>query len=387
MIIAQLIFWIPLAALFYSYLVYPVLLNFLARNKESNKTVYSFEELPPLSILIAAHNEEHVIEEKLRSIFGSHYSNDKLEVFVGSDASIDRTDEIVESLGKEYGNLHLEKFTSRTGKINIINKLVSLSTNPIIVITDANVMFNEETLHELVKHFANKQIALVDSHMMHKGSHKTGASSGESFYVRQEVKTKNHEGVLWGTMMGPFGGCYAVRKEYFHNVPGNFLVDDFYINMKALEMGGKAISELNAEVYEDVSHKPKVEFNRKVRIATGSFQNLFVFFKLLFRPGAIGFSFFSHKVIRWLGPVFFLCMFFSSCVLAYEYPLFAYIFWIEILMLIIIPIDYLFYIIGIHFKVIHILRYFFFTNLAVFIGMLKAIGGVSSSVWEPTKRQ
>src|ERR1035438_336591 len=104
MVIAQLIFWIPLVALIYSYLVYPVLLNVLSRNKEPNKTIYTYDELPALSILIAAHNEEHVIEEKLRSIFNGHYPGEKLEVFVGSDASTDKTNGIVENLCKEYSN-------------------------------------------------------------------------------------------------------------------------------------------------------------------------------------------------------------------------------------------------------------------------------------------
>ncbi len=387
MIIAQLIFWISLGLLIYSYLLYPQLLNLLAGSKKSNSIVYSYEELPNVSILIAAHNEELVISEKIESIYSGNYPVDKIEVFVGSDASTDKTNEIIEELSKEYKTLHLEAFLERTGKVKIINKLTELSNHPILVITDANVMFAENTLQELLKHFANKEIALVDSHMMHKGTGKPGAAVAESFYVRQEVIAKHKEGVLWGSMMGPFGGCYALRKDYYHNVPGSFLVDDFYINMRVLEKGGKAISEMNAMVYEDVSHKPKVEFKRKVRIATGSFQNFFAFFFLLFRPGKISFCFFSHKAIRWFGPVLFLAIFISSFAVAYQIPFYAYVFWGEIFLLFLIPIDYLMYKIGVHFRIMHIVRYFFFTNLAVFIGMFKAIGGGSTGVWEPTKRQ
>lgn len=387
MIIAQLIFWISLAALVYSYLLYPLLLNLLARSKKADDKLFTFDELPNLSILVAAHNEELVIEDKLKSIFNSNYPIEKLEVLVGSDASTDRTDEIVNDLSKQYTNLRLVVFPERSGKINIINKFVELAANPIVVITDANVIFDKNTLFELAKHFAGKDIALVDSHMMHKGYKGKISSYGESFYVKQEVRAKNREGILWGAMMGPFGGCYAIRKEYFQPVPGNFLVDDFYINMKMLEKGGKAISELNAIVYEDIVHKPQVEFRRKVRIATGSFQNLFVFFHMLFRPGAISFCFFSHKVIRWLGPILFMCIFFSSCYIAYQHPLFAYIFWGEIFLLVLTPVDYILNSMGMRIRLLHVLRYFFFTNLAVFIGMFKAFGGVSSSVWEPTKRQ
>ena len=387
MIITKLIFWLSLSALLYSYIGYPLILNIMARMKPVKNTAGTIDKYPQVSILIAAHNEELVIEEKLKSIFSGSYPIEQLEVFVGSDASTDKTDEIVNNLAKEFQNLHLVGFAGRTGKIGIINKLVELSKSPILIITDANVIFDNNTLVQLINNFNDKQIALVDSHMMHRLSNQSGASMGESFYVKQEVATKYNEGKLWGTMMGPFGGCYALRREYFKNVPSNFLVDDFYINMKVLEQGGKAVSEINALVYENISHKPTVEFKRKIRIATGSFQNLFAFFTLLFRLSAVSFCFFSHKVIRWFGPIFFLGIFFTCFAIAYESPFFAYIFWIEMLMLILIPIDYMLHYIGIHIRFMHILRYFFFTNLAVFIGMFKAIGGVSSSVWEPTKRE
>jgi hypothetical protein len=91
-------------------------------------------------------------------------------------------------------------------------------------------------------------------------------------YISREVLIKQHESILWGTMMGPFGGCFAIRSELYEPVPKNFLVDDFYINMKVLEKGYQCINNLNALVFEDISNNLSDEFKRKVRISTGNFQ-------------------------------------------------------------------------------------------------------------------
>ncbi len=382
----QYILWISVVAVLFSYVIYPVLLRLLAIGKKNNSIVYDTTSLPNVSILIAAHNEEKVIEEKLKSIFESNYPIDKLEVLIGTDNCTDRTEELITSLATRYTNLKLVSFKMRTGKVRIINQLVTQAIHPLLIITDANVIFDKETLFHLVKHFKNTEIALVDTNMLHKGFKKEGISYEESFYIRGEVGSKYIEGILWGTMMGPFGGCYAFRKEYFSPVPENFLVDDFYINMKVLEKGGKAINEVKAIVFEDISNDIREEFRRKIRIATGSFQNLFVFKHLLLRFNALSFSFFSHKVLRWLCPIFFILIYATSLLLVNYSQCYHSAFYIESMILVLIPLDYFLQKTGVHIRLLRLLRHFFFMNLAIFAGMLKAIAGVKTSIWEPTQR-
>ena len=385
-LLSQYIFFIGLGAIMFSYIIYPLLLQLLAAGKKPNQELYTLADLPSLSILIAAHNEEKVIEEKLLSIFNGNYPLEKLEVFVGSDNSSDKTNEIVMALSRQYPSLKLVAFTQRTGKVKIINQLAATAKNPILIITDANVIFEKETLVRVAEHFKNPSVGLVDTNMLHKGLKKEGISHEENFYIRGEVSNKYNEGKIWGTMMGPFGGCYAVKKEYFSPVPENFLVDDFFINMKVLEKGGKAITEVNALVYEDVSNDIKVEFRRKIRIATGSFQNLFYFLPLLFRFNAVSFCFFSHKVLRWFGPSFLLLIYICSFILGRHNEFYVCAFLAENGILVLIGLDYILQKAGIHIHLLRLMRHFFFTNLALFIGMFRAIGGVSSSVWQPTQR-
>jgi cellulose synthase/poly-beta-1,6-N-acetylglucosamine synthase-like glycosyltransferase len=395
MIYLKIIFWISFIALAHTYIIYPVLLKLLAfsRSKipsftDPNETEKRKNEVNAVSILMAAYNEEKVIKEKLDSIFSSDYPKDKIEVIVGSDASTDRTNEIV----RRFPGVQLVEFKERSGKVKIINHLKTLAKNGILLLTDANVMFDKETIRELTKHFIDPAIALVDSNMINTNLKGKGVSKAESTYIRGEAGLKQDEGKVFGMMIGPFGGCYAVRKNFYENVPENFLVDDFYINMKVLEKGGKAISEVNARVYEEVPTDWKVEFRRKIRIATGSFQNLFVFLPLLFKFNTLSFCFFSHKVLRWKGPFIMIVLYLINLFIIlritnfHELRMEKYliIFALQNLLPILLIFDLILTSLHLHFPPIRLVTHFLTTNLAILIGFFRYLGGVRSSIWQPT---
>ncbi|MEK6615756.1 MAG: glycosyltransferase [Bacteroidota bacterium] len=395
MLLFQIIFWISLLSLLHTYLLYPLLLKILALGKKNNQNIFGKNELPAVSILVPAYNEEQVITEKIESIINSDYAHDKIEILIGSDASTDKTNELVDSLNKKYGNVHLVNFPSRSGKIKIINHLKSLAKHDILILTDANVMFNRNTIFELVKHFSNPEIALVDSNMINTGLQKKGISKAENTYIRGEAGIKNDEGKIFGMMMGPFGGCYAVRKNFYSTIPENILVmDDFYINMKVLEHGGKSISETKAEVYEKIPDDWKVEFKRKVRIDAGNFQNLKAFFHLLFRFNTLSFCFLSHKVLRWLGPLFMIALYITNFLILiritnmHEVRIEKYFifFSLQNLLPVFFIFDLLLSSLKIYFPVARLVTHFLSANLALLIGFFKFLGGVKSSVWQPTKR-
>lgn len=399
MLALQIIFWVSLVALAHTYVVYPLLLKLLSLfSSPLPPSSGGQNSQQPVSVLIAAYNEEKAIKEKLESIFNSDYPKDKIEVIVGSDASTDRTNELV----RGFPGIQLIEFKGRSGKVKIINHLKTLAKHDILILTDANVMFDKNTLQELTKHFSDPKIGLVDSNMQNINQQK-GISRAESTYIRGEVGIKNNEGKVFGMMMGPFGGCYAVRKSFYEPVPENFLVDDFYVNMKVLEKGGKAISEINAKVYEEVPTEWKIEFKRKIRIATGSFQNLKAFFHLLFRFNALSFCFLSHKVLRWLGPIFMTGLYLSNLLIAWwifmsemlftfpgEFTLHLHGFQIFFILQNVLPLLLIFDLIlsslRIHFAPTRLVTHFFTTNLALLVGFFKFLGGVQSSIWNPTKR-
>ncbi|PLX06206.1 MAG: hypothetical protein C0596_17150 [Marinilabiliales bacterium] len=198
---------------------------------------------------------------------------------------------------------------------------------------------------------------------------------------------KHNEGKLWGTMMGPFGGCFAIRRELYSPVPINFLVDDFYICMKVLEKGYKSVNNVDAIVLEDVSNNLSDEFRRKIRIATGDFQNLWEFKKLLWPPfTGLSFSFLSHKILRWLTPLFMILSYGLNLLLAFYYDFYLYMFIAYNFIYILLITDFLLKKIKIHNVFLRFITHFMSMNLALLIGMIKAMKGVKTNVWKPTKR-
>jgi cellulose synthase/poly-beta-1,6-N-acetylglucosamine synthase-like glycosyltransferase len=385
--ILEIFFWICLLLVFHSYVLYPFILELLAKNIPANKIVYNnVQELPFFSILISAFNEQDVIRDKVESIYKCNISHDKFELIIGSDNSSDATNEILTELSKNYSNLIFLPFNTRQGKGNVINQLIGIAKGEIVVLTDANVMFDNNTLFELIKHFKNNKIGLVDTNMVNIGLKKEGISIQEKAYISREVKIKHNESKVWGTMMGPFGGCFAIRKALYEKVPSNFLVDDFYLNMKVYEKSYLAINNMNALVFEDVSNNIKEEFRRKIRIATGNFQNLAHFKAFLFHnlPG-LSFCFISHKVIRWITP-FLLIIAMIMLVLLLNIDLYRILLFLGIMSMLIPILDYLLKKINVHVLIFRFISHFYAMNLALLIGFIKYLKGVDTNVWKPTKR-
>lgn len=387
MILLQLIFWICLFLVFYSYIIFPVILQLLARKTDVNPQTFTADDVPAVSVLIAAYNEESVIEEKISSLLKCDYPNEKLEILVGSDASSDRTNTILKKLADANPSLYLSLFEERVGKPGIINRLAKKAGGEILVITDANVMLEHNTLFELVRYFRSEQIGLVDSMLISTGIKSGGISLQERFYTNREVNIKHHESLLWGTMMGPFGGCYAVRKSLYTPVPDHFLVDDFYINMAVLEQGAECISNLQARVYEDVSNNPGEQFKRKKRISAGNYQNMQRFFPMLYKGrGGTGFCFFSHKIVRWIVPFLVLMTLASSLILGVHSLLYLIMALLQLMVLLIPIIDHILRKIGIQSIPLRFISHFVLMNIAILAGFFRFLGGIKNNVWQPTSR-
>jgi cellulose synthase/poly-beta-1,6-N-acetylglucosamine synthase-like glycosyltransferase len=370
----------------YTYIIFPGLLAILAGEKKL-VTNHTNTELPGVSIIISAYNEETVIQEKLESILNSDFPKSKYEILIGSDSSNDDTCGIVRSLLPENSNIKLSEFKERRGKPSVINDLIDTSVYPIIILTDANVIFEKSTIKNLVRHFKDERMGLVGANILNKGMKRDGISIQEKSYIERENLIKYREGILWGTMMGPFGGCFALRKILFEKVPEGFLVDDFYISMNILKKDYKCVNDLEAICFEDVSNDILQEYKRKSRISAGNFQNLKYFKKYLFRPfSPIGFCFISHKVLRWMTPFFIIISLVSLIVLSFYDRIYLLLLIGEILLLFTPLIDWMVRKIGFHFKFLRFVSYFSFMNLALLRGFFKFIGGIDSGVWTPTKR-
>lgn len=398
-LLAAIAFWSGLFLLAHSYVGYPLLLSLLARGRSLPAVDPGPEsKLPEVAVLLSAYNEESVIEETLESILASDYPADKLTVWIGSDGSTDRTHEILGRFARIFPQLEVSVFGGRNGKIRIVNRLAEKAlarfadpASAVFVLCDANVTWNPSLLRRCAERLRDPEIGLVGAVVRDRNRSHQGIGDQEEAYVGMENLTKYREGVLWGNMMGAFGACYAMKARLFRPVPASHLVDDFYQTMQVIGREKMAVVDLGALCYESVSTEIDEEFRRKSRIATGNFQNLHRYLPL-YLPGTGGwansFAFWSHKGLRWLGPVLLGISGVSLLVLAGSAPFYRWLLAAGVVLLAGCGIDAILARSGSRFQArgLRFVRYFLVMNAALFHGMVRFLRGPKGSVWEPTRR-
>jgi cellulose synthase/poly-beta-1,6-N-acetylglucosamine synthase-like glycosyltransferase len=336
-----------------------------------------------VAVLIAAYNEESVIEEKLMSILNHIPSELQIDIYIGSDASSDHTDEIVKNVSTNYPNVHLTRFSGRTGKAAIINTLAKEKNHDIFILTDANVIFSTYTLAELLIPFDDEKVAMVCANIQKTPKGDSTFEALEKTYIDRENRIKQLESDLWKIVIGAEGGCYAIRRKDFIEIPKNFFMDDFFMTMQVIENKKHIVFQQQAVCYEDIPDHATEEFKRKKRISIGNFQNL-ARFKHLLNPtkGAVSFAFFSHKVLRWFTPFFLLALIICSGLLSLQFNFMLPIFCVQVFFLLSPWLSNFQIRIPLLSSIIH----FFSMNIALFLGFLSYVRGVKSSIWEPTSR-
>lgn len=412
--VLQILIWFLVFLIAYTYLIYPYLLGIWAKKKLNNNIlatescICTPSQIPSVVVIMAVYNEEKVIEQKLKSIFETNYPSTHFKVYIGSDNSTDNTHNIIHNFLKNNelysSNICFKIFEHRTGKIGIINNLVEIALknaknnllNTVLFLTDANVFFTPNLFFEVGKHFNNEEIGLVAANILNTKILKFGISFQEQWYIQRENNIKYYEGLLWGAVMGAFGGGYALRATCWGSgVPPNFIADDFYITLQTIVLyQKKAILEPKAICYEDVPNQTRIEFLRKQRIAIGNFQNLH-FFRHIFGISAlkkqfsVAFAFFSHKILRWLTPFFIVAIMIIAGFLAFSGSAF-YLFFVCCGLLFLLFIPFLNFFLAKYFKIevrlFRFIAYFNAMNLALLLGFFKYIKGVKNNIWQPTQR-
>src|SRR4029453_8515575 len=235
---AFVVFWGCAALIVYAYIVYPVLLVTLGALRRATAAPRGLEEadLPSVSVLVVAHNEEAVIRERIDTLLALDYPKDKLELVIASDSSRDRTVDIV----KEYSGrgIQLIAFTERTGKSAVLDAVIPRLKGSIAVLSDANTMMEPSAVRRLVRWFENPQVGVVCGKLVLTDPVK--GTNVDSLYWRFETLLKRSEGRL-GALLGANGGIYAIRRSVFQGLSHDTIVDDFVIPLLARVRTGCAI--------------------------------------------------------------------------------------------------------------------------------------------------
>jgi len=382
---------ISFSLLAYTYLIFPYLIG-----KWVNNNDFHFKKpfFPKVAIIMSAYQEEIVIKNKIQSIKEQNYSLDLLTIWIASDGSTDATNQIIMDECGELPHFHTFLFDYRRGKPAVMNDLVERAKefykedDFILILTDANVILKNDLVSCLVKPFIKNEISLVDARIYPLERLKKGISVSENYYLNRESLLKENEGKWNGVAMGASGGCYALRSICYVPVPKNFLVDDFFISFNVMLRGEKAILFSEAICYEEVSSSINAEFKRRRRISAGNFQNLYYFISYFsLNQFKLWFVFFSHKVIRWFGPMLIFILFISIVNLSLcHFIFFKYLSILSFFLLTLLILDKFLENISIHLPFLRGIRYFLIINAALLMGCFDFLKGIKNNVWEPTKR-
>ena len=307
--VLEIIFWIGLFIVFYTYIGYGMLLYALVKLKECFRKTAATpppadDSLPDLTLFIAAYNEEDVVDEKMRNCLALDYPADKLHILWVTDGSNDRTNERL-SHWPQATVLHQPQ---RQGKTAALNRGIRFVTTPLVVFTDANTHLNREALREIVHAFATPKVGCVAGEKRIAVQTKDGAAAGgEGIYWKYESTLKALDSRLYSAV-GAAGELFAVRRELFEPMEPDTLLDDFILSLRITMKGYTIAYCTNAYAIESGSADMREEEKRKVRIAAGGLQSIWRLRPLLnpFRYGVLSFQYTSHRVLRWSVTPFLL---------------------------------------------------------------------------------
>jgi cellulose synthase/poly-beta-1,6-N-acetylglucosamine synthase-like glycosyltransferase len=305
----------------YAYLGYPVIVAVVAClfGKRRQPPGLHGDGLPRVSLLVVACNERQFIAQRITNALSIDYPADRLEIVIASDGSTDETADIVRQF--EDPRVRLLEYATRRGKSAVLNESVPLLAGEIVLFSDANTFFQADAPKRLVRWFTDPQVLAVCGKLI-LNDPITGRNV-DSLYWRYETFLKRFESRL-GALLGANGAVYALRRADFCPFPNETIIDDFVIPLTArLRHGGVIVYDEQAIAYEECPPEIRDEFRRRARIGAGGFQSLSQLWPLLIpTQGWMAFTFFSHKLLRWLCP-FFLLVALVSNVLLLPQPIFV----------------------------------------------------------------
>jgi cellulose synthase/poly-beta-1,6-N-acetylglucosamine synthase-like glycosyltransferase len=297
-----------LLLIFYTYFGYFILVLILGNILRRKVNKFPIE--PHVTMLVAAYNEEKGIAKKLDETMKLNYPKDKLRIIIVSDGSTDQTDEIVNSYAKD--GVELMRVDGRVGKTEARNIIMSQITGEIIIFSDATTYYSPNAIHKLVRNFADSSVGMVTGHLIYQDDSGSQMGIGQKLYWKYETMIKKAQTSM-GTLTGSIGCITAFRKELYTPLPPN-IIEDFTEPLMIVIKGFRVVYEEEALCFEETTKKTHNEWKMRVRVIRGGMSGM-IYAKKILNPIFYPVPFFqliSHKILRWLIPVFALLIFFIN---------------------------------------------------------------------------
>ncbi|MFL5343024.1 MAG: glycosyltransferase family 2 protein [Gemmataceae bacterium] len=378
------IFVLSVCVVAYAYLAYPALIWGAARlfGRNDRRPVVDEGELPTLSLVIAAYNEEGQIRERIENALETDYPASKFEVVIASDGSDDRTNEIVREY--ERFGVKLVSFPMRRGKASVLNDVIPKLSSEVVMLSDANSFTHASAAERLASWFRDPTVGVVCGRLVLTDP-RIGRNV-DSLYWKYETFLKKCESRL-GALLGSNGAIYAIRKSLYQPIPPNTIVDDLVIPLLARARSGcRIVYDQEAVAVEETPARLASEFRRRARIGAGGFQSISWLAGLLNpRQGWVSFAFASHKILRWVCPFALIAALATNLALATRGP-FSYLLVGQILFY---ASSVLAEALPARPRALRFLRLgtmFTMMNAALFVGFVRWIRGAQSAAWTRTDR-
>lgn len=292
----DLLFWTAIVWIAWVFLLYPGLMWTISQVRPRPLSPRP-QDLPRIELITAAHNEEVNILRKINNYSEFDYPRELLSWKIGSDASTDRTDEIVARFAAIDPSIELVRF-ERMGKTPIIYKLAERSAADIILFTDADIEIDSGGLREIAHCFADPEVGGVVCRMVYHDTDRGSGNVGEGIYSRLEDGLRRWESLVW-TTMGPTGQCFAVRRGAYTPLEDYRLSDDMYLAISIPLNGYRVWFAPEVGMHDHNSRTLNSEIRRRLRVGQ---QNgaTFLWFPATRLPwrSFVGFEVWSHRLLR-----------------------------------------------------------------------------------------
>lgn len=393
MLTLKILFWASLIIVFYTYIGYGILLYIIIRVKRlfwgspQKAVLPADDELPSMTLMICAYNEEDVVAEKMENTLALDYPKDKLRIMWVTDGSSDRTNELL----KAYPEVDIVFSPERRGKTAALKHGLRELKTRYVAFTDANTMINAGALREIARLFTDPTVGCVSGEKR-VAARKAGemAAEGEGLYWRYESTLKRWDNELYSTM-GAAGELYAMDPKLCREVPDEALLDDFMMSMYVVQAGKRIAYTPDAYAQEYGSANIFEESKRKRRIAAGGLQSIWWLRSMLnpFHQPLVTFQYVSHRVLRWsITPIAMVLLLLVNIALVAMGAgnFYTVILILQILFYLMALAGWLLNRYGYKNKLLYTAYYFMFMNFNVFRGMAYLRTHGKSGAWEKAKR-
>ena len=381
-------FWTCAFLVAYTYVLYPCVLfvvyalsqaradlRYLSGRRERRRLALGDDELPALTLVIPAYNEERHLEDKIANVRELDYPRDRLHVVIVSDGSTDRTNDIL--AGVHDSNIETVVRPARSGKWAAVNEGVRRARHELLVMSDAATLFQPNALRQLVRHFRDPRVGVVCGALRFRGGDEFKQTEG--VYWRYETVLRLMEARLGATLTAS-GAIYALRRECFRPLTADDVIDDFVVPMRARKLGFGVVFDPEAEATEFAGDTVKDEFTRRVRLAVGSFRALRELSQV--PMGAMAsLSFFSHKFLRWVLPFLLIGLLASNLFLLHE-PIYQVTLSAQLAVYLWAALGLLFRERARRIPLVMLCYFLVAINVAFLVGFIRFIGGRRETAWQ-----